>query len=184
MIGRLALRSLTAHPVRSAVLAAGFGVGVAVMAILLGVAGIVLEQAQSPALVGGGDVNIRLSLAVPARLRACRERCSPMRFVREFAPRPPRTRPICSCSTTARPRGSRLAVAFRASSASSGDPEVAGMDAWRDTPEDDAWTRRNARDACCDRSIGSTPCPTSPSGRTRGPSGSISTAGRATRAST
>ena len=31
MIGRLALRSLTAHPVRSAVLAAGFGVGVAVM---------------------------------------------------------------------------------------------------------------------------------------------------------
>ena len=68
MIGRLALRSLTAHPVRSAVLAAGFGVGVAVMAILLGVAGIVLEQAQSPALVGGGDVSIRLSPSVPARL--------------------------------------------------------------------------------------------------------------------
>ena len=68
MIGRLALRSLTAHPVRSAVLAAGFGVGVSVMAILLGVAGIVLEQAQSPALVGGGDVNIRLSLSVPARV--------------------------------------------------------------------------------------------------------------------
>ena len=68
MIGRLALRSLTAHPVRSAVLAAGFGVGVAVMAILLGVAEIVLEQAQSPALVGGGDVLIRLSLPVPARL--------------------------------------------------------------------------------------------------------------------
>ena len=61
MIGRLALRSLTAHPVRSAVLAAGFGVGVAVMAILLGVAAIVLQQAQSPALVGGGDVLIRLA---------------------------------------------------------------------------------------------------------------------------
>ena len=43
MIGRLALRSLTAHPVRSAVLAAGFGVGVAVMAILLGVADVVLD---------------------------------------------------------------------------------------------------------------------------------------------
>src|SRR5262245_66522706 len=38
------------------------------MAILLGVAAIVLEQAQSPALVGGGDVNIRLSLSVPARV--------------------------------------------------------------------------------------------------------------------
>ena len=62
MIGRLALRSLTAHPIRTAVLAAGFGIGVAVMAILLGVAGIVLEQAQSPALAGGGDVLIRLSL--------------------------------------------------------------------------------------------------------------------------
>jgi len=68
MIGRLAMRSLTAHPIRSAVLAAGFGIGVAVMAILLGVAGIVLEQAQSPALAGGGDVLIRLSLPVPARL--------------------------------------------------------------------------------------------------------------------
>ena len=52
MIGRLAFRSLTAHPVRSAVLAAGFGLGVAVMAILLGVAAIVLEQAESPELVG------------------------------------------------------------------------------------------------------------------------------------
>ena len=68
MIGRLAFRSLTAHPVRSGVLAAGFGVGVAVMAILLGVAAIVLEQAQSPALAGGGDVTIKLSLAAPARL--------------------------------------------------------------------------------------------------------------------
>src|SRR5918998_1816778 len=68
MIGRLAFRSLTAHPVRSGVLAAGFGIGVAVMAILLGVAEVVLEQAQSPALVGGGDVLIRTTPEVPARL--------------------------------------------------------------------------------------------------------------------
>src|SRR5215831_18250981 len=68
MIGRLAVRSLTAHPVRSAVLAAGFGAGVAVMAILLGVAEIVLSQAQSPALIGGGDVVIHLEPAVPARM--------------------------------------------------------------------------------------------------------------------
>ena len=47
MIGRLAMRSLTAHPVRSAVLAAGFGIGVGVMAILLGVAEIVLDQARA-----------------------------------------------------------------------------------------------------------------------------------------
>src|SRR5262245_5448979 len=68
MIGRLALRSLTAPPIRSAVLAAGFGVGVAVMAILLGAAGIVLEHAQAPALAGAGAVLIRLSFPVPARL--------------------------------------------------------------------------------------------------------------------
>src|SRR2546426_1059337 len=56
MIFTLAVRSLLAHPIRSAVLAAGFGAGVAVMAILLGVAEIVLEQSRSPELVGGGDV--------------------------------------------------------------------------------------------------------------------------------
>src|SRR6187402_782329 len=66
MIGRLAVRTLTAHPIRSLVLATGFGAGVAVMAILLGVAEVVLDQAVSPALVGGGDVLIRLSRQVPA----------------------------------------------------------------------------------------------------------------------
>src|SRR5687768_2112043 len=56
MIVLLALRSLAAHPVRSAMLACGFGLGVAVMATLLGVGEVILEQARSPALVGGGDV--------------------------------------------------------------------------------------------------------------------------------
>ena len=36
------------HPIRTAVLASGFGLGVAVMANLLGVAEVVLEQSQSP----------------------------------------------------------------------------------------------------------------------------------------
>jgi hypothetical protein len=54
----LAMRSLLSRPVRTAVLAGGFGLGVAVMAALLGVAAVILEQAQTPALVGGGDVVI------------------------------------------------------------------------------------------------------------------------------
>src|SRR5436190_18685404 len=58
MIFRLALRSLLAHPIRSAVLAAGFGLGVSVMAVLLGIGGVILEQARAPQLVGGGDVVI------------------------------------------------------------------------------------------------------------------------------
>ena len=77
MIGRLALRSLTAHPVRSAVLAAGFGTGVAVMAILLGVAEVVLEQARSPA---AGRRRRRGRQRRPAGVTAarccCRARCN------------------------------------------------------------------------------------------------------------
>ena len=68
MISRLAFRSLTAHPVRSGVPVVAFGAGVAVMAILLGVAQIVLQQAQSPDLVGGGDVVIRVGRQIPAAL--------------------------------------------------------------------------------------------------------------------
>jgi hypothetical protein len=56
MILRLCVRSLMSRPLRSAVLAGGFGLGVAVMAALLGIGGVMLDQARAPALVGGGDV--------------------------------------------------------------------------------------------------------------------------------
>ena len=140
MIGRLALRSLTAHPVRSAVLAAGFGVGVAVMAILLGVAGIVLEQAQAPALAGGGDVvdptepacagaagavwHVAVRRAQTAR--SCRGR------IAHHGPVSPARRQ----SDTR--RGARRHSESRARRSS--DPETAHVAAWRDTPADVAWT--------------------------------------------
>jgi hypothetical protein len=140
MIGRLAFRSLTAHPVRSAVLAAGFGIGVAVMAILLGVAGIVLEQAQAPALAGGGDVLIRLSLPVPARLLLSGT-------LQSDALRP-RIRTAGASHTTdlyLLHDGRATRVAARGGIPSIeralGDPETAPIDAWRDTPADVAWTR-------------------------------------------
>jgi hypothetical protein len=56
MILRLCVRSLMSRPLRSAVLAGGFGLGVSVMAALLGIGGVMLDQARAPALVGGGDV--------------------------------------------------------------------------------------------------------------------------------
>ena len=140
MIGRLALRSLTAHPVRSAVLAAGFGVGVAVMAILLGVAEIVLEQAQAPALVGGGDVRHPAESAGAGAAGAVWARCSPTRSDRAFAPRPHRTPRTCFSCTAAGRRASRRAAASQASSARSSDPETAHVDAWRDSAADVAWT--------------------------------------------
>ena len=63
MILLLALRSLLARPVRSAVLAGGFGLGVAVMAALLGIGGVILEQARTPALVGGALLLVGLPQA-------------------------------------------------------------------------------------------------------------------------
>ena len=61
MIFRLALRSLLTHPIRTLVLACGFGLGVGVMAMLLGVGEVILDQARSPAVSGGGDVVIASS---------------------------------------------------------------------------------------------------------------------------
>ena len=58
MILTLALRSLLSRPIRSLVLAGGFGFGVAVMAALLGIGGVILDQARAPQLSGGGDVVI------------------------------------------------------------------------------------------------------------------------------
>jgi hypothetical protein len=141
VIGRLAFRSLTAHPIRSAVLAAGFGVGVGVMAILLGVAEIVLRQAQSPALVGGGDVLVQLSPQVPARLvlagtlqsDALRPR------VRVASPYATSELYLVKGSTTTR-------VAARGGIPSLeralGDPETSSVSGWSDTPADEAWTQQ------------------------------------------
>jgi hypothetical protein len=138
MIGRLALRSLTAHPVRSAVLASGFGVGVAVMAILLGVAAIVLQQAQSPALVGGGDVLIRLSDAVPGRMLLAGTLQS-----RALRPRLTAASPYQTGALYLLRDGGTTRVDARGGIPSLeralGDPETSQVDAWRDTPADETW---------------------------------------------
>jgi hypothetical protein len=139
MIGRLAVRSLTAHPVRSGVLAAGFGIGVAVMAILLGVAQIVLEQSRAPALVGGGDVLIRLSEQVPGRLvlsgglqsdalRSRIETAAPSHSSTLFLLHDGR-------ATRVRARGGIPSL-----ERALGDEETSGIADWRDSPGDVEWT--------------------------------------------
>jgi hypothetical protein len=146
--------------VRSAVLSVGFGAGVAVMAILLGVADVVLQQAQAPALVGGGDVVIRLSPETPARLvlsgtlqaDALRER------VRVAAPfhttdlmlladgphgeHGASAAAAGSTRTTAAPRPIRVAArgGIPSLERALGDPETGGVAAWRDSAVDVAWT--------------------------------------------
>ena len=142
MIGRLALRSLTTHPVRSAVLSAGFGIGVGVMAILLGVAGIVLEQAQSPALAGGGDVTIKLSLAAPARLLLSGT------LQADALRRRIRAAGASHSSDLYLLHGGRAIRVDAHGGIPSleravGDPESLQVDAWRDTEGDAAWTHES-----------------------------------------
>lgn len=138
MIGRLAWRSLTAHPVRSAVLASGFGFGVGVMAILLGVAEIVLEQAMSPALVGGGDVVIRSAEEVPARLLL-----SGTLQADAIRPRVRVASPSDRAELYLMREGRATAIRARGGIPSLeralGDSEVSSIAAWRDTPADLAW---------------------------------------------
>lgn len=147
MIGRLAFRTLAAHPIRSLVLATGFGAGVSVMAILLGVAEVVLEQAVSPALVGGGDVLVQLSPQVPASaviggaLEAPGVKdqvtvVSPWHTSRLFLVRDDGT------TTQVDARGG-----IPSRERALGDQEVLQVDSWRDLPEDGTWTSITPSDA-------------------------------------
>ena len=139
MIGRLAVRSLASHPVRSAVLAAGFGAGVAVMAILLGVAEVILRQAQSPALVGGGDVLVRMGDQVPARLVLTGTLQSDALRDRIRASSPFHTSDLYLLTA-----GRTVRVSARGGVPSLerlvGDRETGGTANWRDSSADDAWT--------------------------------------------
>ena len=58
MIGQLALRNLTYRPWRSMLLFFGFGVGVAVMIVLLSIGEAMLSQARNEKLVGGGTITV------------------------------------------------------------------------------------------------------------------------------
>ena len=58
MIGQLALRNITYRPWRSVLLFFGFGVGVAVMIVLLSIGEAMLSQARNEKLVGGGTITV------------------------------------------------------------------------------------------------------------------------------
>jgi hypothetical protein len=58
MIGQLAIRNITYRPWRSMLLFFGFGIGVAVMIVLLSIGEAMLSQARNEKLVGGGSVTV------------------------------------------------------------------------------------------------------------------------------
>ena len=118
MMMRVAWRSLMTRPIRAAVLAAGFGFGIAVMVELLGVGHVILEQAHAPALFGGGD----LGAVGPVRTRLQRASChldaAPCARISPIAWRRFRRRAAKSCFSSPRAEGdcrSQRPVAFPAS---------------------------------------------------------------------
>lgn len=58
MLALLALRNLAHRPWRALLLFTGYGIGVAVMIVLLAIGDALLTQARSERLVGGGDVTV------------------------------------------------------------------------------------------------------------------------------
>ncbi|HEY3745830.1 MAG TPA: hypothetical protein VGL17_06290, partial [Gemmatimonadaceae bacterium] len=58
MIAQLAFRNITYRPWRSIFLFVGFGIGVAVMIVLLSIGEAMLAQARNEKLVGGGSITV------------------------------------------------------------------------------------------------------------------------------
>ena len=154
MIVKMAWKTLVAHPVRTAVLGVGFGLGVSVMATLLGVGEVVLDQARAPALAGGGDVIVS-SMA---------GRVSSARFVLNALTRPaglsaePGSNQATSVIASPHRRadlflvrhGAVIPVNARSGIPSLeralGDPETSRSAAWIDTPADSAWSSPDPAD--------------------------------------
>jgi hypothetical protein len=142
MILRLALRSLLARPLRSAVLACGFGLGVSVMATLLGIGGVMVEQASAPALRGGGDV---VASGATGQVGSARYVLSSVLQKPPFAERVRVASPAQRAAVYLVREGRSVQIRARGGVPSLekalGDPEVTGASAWTDTAADSAWAR-------------------------------------------
>ena len=144
MIVRIAIRSLAARPVRSSVLAVGFGLGVGVMAALLGVGGVILEQAQAPALVGGGDVLVGTATGhvpnAPFVLYSLRPGGPFGRSVEALAPS---IRDTLYLRHGASVIPIRVKGSIPSADRALGDAETSAL-TWSDTPADSEWRTANA----------------------------------------
>jgi hypothetical protein len=149
VILRLALRSLLMHPVRAAVLGVGFGLGVGVMATLLGVGEVVLEQARAPQLIGGGQwivggaagplTSARFVIdrihRIGAAQRPGQELVAAPRLRSElFLVRSGTTMPV------------RAKAGIPSLERALGDPETSSLASWTDTAADLRWKRPDPAD--------------------------------------
>ncbi|HZT78561.1 MAG TPA: hypothetical protein VFA27_18065 [Vicinamibacterales bacterium] len=166
MLIRLALRSLTTRPLRSAILAAGFGLGIGVMVELLGVGQVILEQATAPALNGGGDVVVT---GAAGPIESGRFVLGTLLSSARYGSRVRVASPSRRGTLYLVGRGAPMPVSVRGGIPSReqaiGDPEVQTR-AWRDTPADTAWLNPRADDIL--RSLDRFhPIPSPPSARAR-----------------
>jgi hypothetical protein len=137
----MAWKSLAAHPVRTAVLGVGFGLGVSVMATLLGVGQVVLQQAKAPALAGGGDLLVTGSTGAltSARFVLGRLREAAAAPGNQFVASPRRRRELFLVGREGVvPVGATGGIPSLERAL--GDPETAGIAGWQDAPADAAWT--------------------------------------------
>jgi len=117
------------------VLACGFGLGIAVMAALLGVGEVILEQARAPELQGGGD------MLVAGAFGSVDNAPFVLSTVRTIAPiaSPSRRSTLYLMNG-----GEAIPVAARGGIPSLekavGDGEVKDIPAWTDAPSDTRWT--------------------------------------------
>jgi hypothetical protein len=138
---RLVLRTLAARPVRTAVLSGGFGFGVAVMAALLGVGDVILEQSRSPALRGGGDLVVvgRAGDVSSARFLLSSVLGAPPLAARVATVSPTQRRALFLVEgdrvTRLRARGGIPSLEKAV-----GDPEISRVAVWKDAPSDRSWT--------------------------------------------
>jgi len=142
MILRLALRSLATRPVRTAVLACGFGFGIAVMAALLGVGDVILEQAHSPALEGGGHVVVagRFGAVENARFLIASVLGSPD-LAAQTVTASPSKRATLYLLKDGRTTLVSVTGGLPSLERSVGDREVEAASAWIDDPADRAWAK-------------------------------------------
>jgi hypothetical protein len=147
VIAKLALRSLAVRPWRTAVLAAGFGLGIAVMAALLGVGEVIIEQAHAPALHGGGDLVVSSNFG---NVNNARYLLSNVVGAPEFRPRVVAASPMRRATLYLIKPGLSQPITVRGGIPSLehavGNPEIAGIRAWVDEPTDASWSNPRPED--------------------------------------
>jgi hypothetical protein len=147
MMLRIAWRSLVTRPVRTVVLAAGFGFGIAVMAELLGVGHVMLEQAHSPALQGGGDIVVTGALG---SIQSARFVMLNVLGATDLAGRVGVVSPAKEARLFLMTARGPIELSARGGIPSLekavGDPEVSGIDSWTDRPGDSRWSSASPSD--------------------------------------